>query len=118
MKESIKHIKTRLAEASLVLISTKNKLNEANAAHSKAKYLVRNLQEKLREAKKGKILVTEHAMLRYLERVLEIDMEAVKNNILPENIKSQIEVLGNGKYPVRGKFKVVVKDRMIVTVEN
>lgn len=62
-------------------------------------------------------IVTEHALLRYCERVLNIDMEAIKATILSETTLKQSQTLGNGKYPVVDGHRAVIKDSCVVTIE-
>jgi len=61
-------------------------------------------------------IVTEHAILRYLERTMDLDMDEIKNKILSESTVEQIKILGNGKYPIGGGRKVVVKDMTAISV--
>ncbi len=61
--------------------------------------------------------MTEHSLLRYFERILGYNLQEIERGIL-ENIKKDIEILGNGKFPVSYKgndFKVVVRSNTIVT---
>jgi chromosome segregation ATPase len=76
---------------------------------------IASLQKEVDKLKTANVIVTEHAMLRYLERVQGIDMEEVKRAILPENSRKIIAQLGPGTYPVNG-FKIKVADRSVVTV--
>lgn len=60
-------------------------------------------------------LVSEHALVRYLERVKNIDADLLRSEILPEHIVEQIITLGDGTYPVNG-FRIVVVNHTVVTV--
>lgn len=62
------------------------------------------------------IMISDHAILRYLERVMGIDIEMIKKEILPEKSKQTIQTLGNGTYPINNKYKIVVKNNTIVTI--
>lgn len=79
---------------------------------------INNLLRKIERLKQsGNLIISEHAIIRYIERVLGINIEEVTNKIVPEEIKKQIEVLGNGTYSVNeGEFKIVIKDNVVVTV--
>lgn len=63
-----------------------------------------------------RIGVSDHAILRYLERVLGIDVWAVKNQILNLNGRVTTGELGDGKYPVGNGHHAVVKNDVVVTV--
>ena len=64
----------------------------------------------------GSVVVTEHAILRYLERVEGIDIEAVKNRMVSESAQRQIKNLGSGVFPVGSSHKLRVRKGHIVTV--
>lgn len=60
--------------------------------------------------------VTDHAVLRYLERVCGVNVEQVRNMILsPENRKT-IARLGNGKFPLGNGCTAVVVNEVVVTI--
>ena len=62
------------------------------------------------------IVVSEHALLRYFERVKGFDLNAVKAEILSENVLSLVNKLGgSGYYPNNG-YRVVIKDNVVVTI--
>jgi hypothetical protein len=61
------------------------------------------------------IIVSEHAILRYIERVIGIDLETIKAKIASDSVKKMAETMGNGTYTNDG-FKIKVVDNVIVTV--
>jgi hypothetical protein len=67
------------------------------------------------KSKNDGLIVSEHAILRYLERVVGIDLEQIKSKIISEKTQTMIETLGNGTYPSEG-FKIKVVDNVVVTV--
>ncbi|HFI0273885.1 TPA: hypothetical protein ACGO2R_002052 [Streptococcus suis] len=72
------------------------------------------------QALKGRsdLIVSEHAMLRYLERVEQLDV-AILNRIIAEDeeLQSVVKNLGNGIFPVKGRgFKLVIKDNVVETI--
>lgn len=78
----------------------------------------KNLAEKISTIKENKgITVTEHAILRYLERVKGVDLKEVEDEILTESLRTNVSVLGgNGKYPLVG-CRAVLKNGTVVTIE-
>lgn len=63
-------------------------------------------------------VVSEHAMLRYLERVKKIDMKTYENEILSDKVLKMIADLGgNGAYPHEGGFQLVMKNNVVVTIK-
>lgn len=61
------------------------------------------------------IYVSDHAVLRFIERVMGFDTEMVKERILTKELKKIIHINGDGHYPVED-FKVVVKGKTIATI--
>lgn len=59
--------------------------------------------------------VSDHAIVRYIERVYGIDIEAIKAELLTEDAREQIKIVGSGKIP-SGPFTLVVKRGTVVTV--
>lgn len=60
-------------------------------------------------------VLTEHAMLRYVERVLGIDLQDVQRQILSEKNRAAIAFAGSCRIKAGG-VELVVKDRVIVSV--
>ncbi len=63
----------------------------------------------------NKILISNHAVIRYFERVLGYDIEEIRNKILPDNMKAAVETLGDCSFTVDG-VKRIVKGKKVMTV--
>jgi hypothetical protein len=61
--------------------------------------------------------VTDHALLRFAERVEGFDAEAAKRKIFTPEFLKQYKTLGDGQYPVNG-FTVVVRKGIVRTILN
>lgn len=62
------------------------------------------------------IVVSEHAVVRYLERVGGMDIDSIRGQILTGEVEQYCKVLGgSGKFP-NSDFSVVMKDYVITTV--
>lgn len=86
------------------------------------------LQEELRETErqinllkqmeKG-VVVSEHAILRYLERTGRVNIQEVSAEIASANVRSQYRELCDGNFPIEGThLKAVVKGGVVVTVKG
>jgi ribosomal protein L15 len=73
---------------------------------------------KMEQLKSKELIISEHAILRYIERVLEINIEKIKSEILTDEIIERNKILGSGKYKNNKKFEVVIKDNIVVTIET
>ena len=58
---------------------------------------------------------TDHSLIRYLERVIGLDVEVLKSRIIPDETQLLIDQLGDGEFPC-GDYNIVVKDRTVITV--
>ncbi len=74
-----------------------------------------SLDTKIKNFSKSKPMVSEHAMLRYIERVIGIDLEDVKQQILTETNVKAIEFAGNCTIKCNN-IELIVKDRCVVSV--
>lgn len=101
IKDSIKSIKESLVTANVELSKKKKELDRVN---HEIEILTRELT------------VSEHAILRYIERVYELDIEKIQKEILESPSLATIDVLGSGRYPLQCGAKAVIKDRVIVTI--
>jgi len=60
--------------------------------------------------------ISEHALLRYLERVKGMDIQAFKDEILTDKLKRIIQTLGDCKVPLGDGNTAIVRNYVIVTV--
>lgn len=95
--------------------------NDVNNNVSKCKTLRKSINEKEKEIKKistsKKTIVSEHAILRYLERVCGMDIENVKTLILNEEFKTLKSLTnGDGAINING-ISYILKDNVIVTIK-
>ena len=71
------------------------------------------------EREAAQLVVSEHALLRYFERVLGYDLNALSRQLTPPETVAMIRQLGSGTYPVLvngHKVRIRVQDRVVTTV--
>lgn len=116
-KEELKKLQSLLIKQKSEIDLIKRERQLINERLSVAERNLKNTEEELKKLKTGnKIIVSEHAVLRYLERTMELDLKAVENEILTEETVKQYRMLGNGKYPVSNGCKAVIKDNVVLTI--
>jgi hypothetical protein len=113
----IKGLKTQLnqlnADADILKIQISNNQKELSSKLNSIKQINSEI-EKLNQ--QDGIRVSEHAIVRYLERVKGLDIEQIQSEILTDSILKLIEVLGvNGTYPNNG-FSVVIRNNTVTTI--
>jgi len=66
----------------------------------------------------SRIKVSDHAVLRWLERMEGVDVDAIRHKIVDEEIERAFATLGgNGTFPSGDKtYRVRIQDNTIVTV--
>jgi hypothetical protein len=84
---------------------------------SQKKYAIDFLKEQISKMNNKKsIKVSEHAILRYLERISGLEIENIEKIILNDDVLDMINKLGgNGTYP-NNEFKVVLKNYVVTTI--
>lgn len=116
-KEELKKLQSLLIKQKSEIDLIRRERQLINERLSVAERNLKNTEEELKKLKIGnKIIVSEHAVLRYLERTMELDLKAVENEILSKEVVSQYRTLGNGKYPVSNGCKAVIKDNVVLTI--
>jgi chromosome segregation ATPase len=110
-------------ESQLKILAGKREAKKTEVAQVQRDYseLIKSeqqLKDKISAIKENKgITITEHAILRYIERVRGINLKEIEEEILTDELKSTVSILGgNGKYPLNG-CRAVLKNNTIVTIE-
>jgi len=69
---------------------------------------------------KEQLRVTEHSLLRYIQRVKGIDLKEIEKEILEDTslIEARKTLDTDGKFPLKDGGRVVIKNSTIVTVEK
>lgn len=79
--------------------------------------IVQSLKQKMATVNAGKPIITDHAVVRYLERVKGMNIAEVEKEILSEaTIELVKKFEGVGTFPCDG-FRIVVKNNVVVTIK-
>ena len=112
-KQLQSQLNTMLGDADALKIEVANKQREYNQKLQAIEKL-KNEMSKINNSENLK--VSEHAIVRYFERVKGFDIEQVEKEILSEQVLNLVDKLGgNGSYPNDG-FSVVMKPYTVTTV--
>ena len=116
--QELKQLQSRLAIADAEYDNAKEVTKNSQKSESEALKKKNSILKKIEELKNQTIepILSEHAVLRYIERVYGLDLEKIKEEMLPTATKNIIMKMGSGKYP-SFNCKLVVKDKTIVTIE-
>ena len=112
---NLKALKTReaklLAESKILELERK----DLNARELSKNEQLLAIRIKIRDMQQ-KIILSEHAILRYLERVKEVNLEDIENEILDDKTREIIETVHTGKVGKKD-FRLIVKNKTVVTIE-
>lgn len=112
-----KELESQLAIVEGEMSAIKTNISNKNKDLSLKEKIAISLREQIAKFKNtNEPNVSEHAILRYLERVKGIDLIELKKEILSEKVLKMTKTLGgNGSYP-NNDFKVVMKNNTVVTI--
>lgn len=119
----LKKLQTLEAEAKNILYVVKEQQRDASRKVNQASERLKEVRNEIRQLTvENSVLVSEHAILRYFERVLGYDLEKIKSVIVPPQTQQQIEHFGGGTFPISNNnnnlppFKIRVRNNTVVTV--
>jgi predicted transcriptional regulator len=118
---ALKHLQTQRNEAVAAIKVAREQQREIGLKISSLQQNINHLDREIREltTKKAKPVVSEHAMLRYFERVLHYDLDEIAEKVMPTPVAEQIQTVRSGKFPVGrngDSFRLVVKDNVVMTL--
>jgi len=109
----LKKLNTELNEKERQLDNLKLSNSRISKEITAVQFEIKKLKDQMDNVKSGKVVVSEHALLRYLERFREIDLNLIEDEIIskiqPSLISSTCVVKSNG-------VKYVIKDNVVVTI--
>lgn len=113
------------------LYSYRNKLNEkreilkkqvldAQRELSKVNKRLEEVNKKVKTITGSEIQVSEHAIVRFQERISLVQPTDVHEIIVTEKLREMVDTLGDGQYPLEdaeGKpYYCVIRDNVVITV--
>lgn len=120
VSQELKGLQTRLARCSAELDTAVEETRRAQRRESELRREKTNLAEKVKSLQESteEPIVSEHALLRYIERVYNIDMDEIRKEILSPTVLTLVKTLGkNGRVPLEKGGRAVFKDGVVVTIE-
>lgn len=114
--EQIASLKKRLAKIDVSLDELKAEQRQLNTRTNELLEEKKRLEELVQSLIPKKLTVSEHAILRYIERVMGIDVDAVRQLIANDKVESVVATLGDAKIPLGNSAYAVVKNHTVVTV--
>ena len=113
----IKDLKNRKKKTLAALSAKKDLLEDTKNNINRLKKSVKNIENEIMCINNNaqEIMISEHAMLRYIERVMMIDMKALEEKILSKEERHKYKELGNMSIKKDG-YELTVVNGTVVTV--
>lgn len=117
----LKNLTTQIKRLEADWSNLDSEINDLKHKRTEINNKLRKLDEEVKKLKSGrsKVVVSEHAMLRFVERVHGLNLKELHAQILPEGSGQAIETLGSGKFPIGNPptHYLVIRDWVVVTIE-
>lgn len=118
----LKSLKSQLAEMRGQHQAATTRVMEAQKALTTAERSVNalvgeigRLEQEAMDREEHVVTVSDHAVLRWLERRHNLNIDAIRDEILDDGAKSKIKFIVSGKVEKQG-LTLVVKDRNVITI--
>ena len=118
-REIIKQFETMKSEIMGKITGLKEQKKIVEKEISTLEESLKSLEQKINNLQNSDLIVSEHAIIRYIERVIGINIEEIVEKIATEKMKKMVECCGNGLYPSEnGDFKLKINNNVVVTILN
>lgn len=116
--EQLKALQVRATKAGQEVNAIRTEMQDVNRRLSEAKARLDAINAEIAKLRENasEPIVSEHAMLRYCERVLGIDMSEVRAKILSPRNVATINFVRTGKVPGGDGMTLIVRDRSVVSI--
>ncbi len=116
--QQIRQLESEKSDIEVEIDGIHRSIDERNKRAAELRLRLRDVDKEISDIRKSQedIVVTDHAFLRYLERAMGIEVDELKEQMVPDNVEITMKRMGSGKYPLGNGLHAVVKGNTIVTV--
>jgi septal ring factor EnvC (AmiA/AmiB activator) len=115
--QPLKHLQVRQTQLSAEVDQLTKTMRELQRQLAEKNQSLNIVRKEIREITEMKPIVSEHALLRYCERILNVDLKEIEQKLLSDKNIEIIEQIRSGKIPV-DNFMMVVKNKVVTTIES
>lgn len=112
----LKQLQTRRSQLEIELKELNESRREIQDKVNRVKDTLNSINAEVVSLENTKLVISEHALLRYLQRAKGIDLEQMKAEMINDKTINLINTLGTGKYPIGKGCRAIVKGRTVVSV--
>lgn len=115
---TIKKLNSQITKLSADIAAIKIEIATKQRELSEKVRSVNILRDEIRKLEgNNKVKLSEHAIVRYLERVKGVDISSIEQEIITEELLSLVNSLGGtGTYPSKNGYSIIVKNNTVTTV--
>ncbi len=113
--QRLKHLQVRKQQIRQELAGLTDSLRDLQDQVQRRMATLREIEKQIEDSMHEPI-VSEHAILRYVERVLKINLKSIENEILSEENKRIIDQVSSCKIPFKSNTFLIVKNKTVVTI--
>lgn len=116
----LKQLETRRSALQAECEVKRRTLADADREYQAAIAKIRAVEREIEALKttSSEPVITEHALLRYLERVHRVDLDSIRREMVTPAVAAQIRSLKSCKLPIADGVCLVVEDHTVRTVET
>lgn len=114
--EKLKALNNRKLTLEGKLSVSKQQQKSISKEVSTLKQELHRINQEIKELQILEPVVSDHAVLRYLERVHSINVTKIKEEIKLELLKYTNTLGGTGKFPINGGGTAIMKDMVVTTI--
>ena len=108
---------TRLERATSELKVLEKERHDIDQKITGARAKIARIEGEIEQLKKApEVIVSEHALLRYVERVMKIDIGEIKKKILTADVVQAITHFHGGSIPHPDGFTCRVRENVVTTI--
>ena len=114
----IKHYRTLISKTKLEREQLKEEYKILQSKIDKNANHLKKFHEEMQKLSQDldTVVLSEHALIRYLQRVYKLDLEKIEQEIITPELINSVAEFGNGTYTSDGAYSVKVVDGVIVTI--
>lgn len=115
--KKIRELQNHISSLEIKLDEEAKKEVAANKSARSIRFKIKELNTQLSLLiDKKEIRLSEHAVLRYFERVEKRDLLEIEKEIITDELKNTVKLLGGTAEIKRKGYTIIIKDYIIVTI--
>jgi uncharacterized coiled-coil protein SlyX len=116
--QHLKSLQVKKTKIQTEITDLRKTLKELDKQLSEREKAFDQVQRELDAVLEHNPVVSEHAMLRYVERFLGANLKEIEKDILSEETLKIINKISSGKIPFKKDYVLIVKNKTIVTITD